>query len=87
MKGIINGLVVAAFFVILFLSVNWVVGGIFDAVDEEKAEKSEIVGEDVVISSDTLTIVDYKLLTEKYVLSNGVEISEDYANSLLGEEK
>jgi hypothetical protein len=65
----------------------WAVNGMFNAVDEEKAEKSVIVGENVVINSDTLTIVDYKLLTEKYVLSNGVEISEDYAESLLdGEE-
>ena len=56
---------------------------LFNAIDEEKVEKSEIVGEDVVINGDTLVVVDYKMWNEKYVLSNGVEISEDYANSLI----
>ena len=61
----------------------FVVDGLFDVVEEEKAEKSEIVGENVVIGRDTLVVVDYKFLVEKYVLSNGVEISEDYATSLI----
>ena len=64
----------------------FVVDGLFDVVEEEKAEKSEIVGENVVIGRDTLVVVDYKFLVDKYVLSNGVEISEDYANSLIGGE-
>ena len=77
-----TGLIGFLIFIVLAGSLGMMVNKLFNVIDEEKTEMGVIIGEDVVINGDTLVIVDYKMLTEKYVLSNGVEISEDYVNKL-----
>ena len=86
MRGFIGIVGILIIGVILFFSLNWIIGGCFDAIEEERAEGAVLVGEEVVINNDTLVIVDYKVFGEKYVLSSGVEISEEYANKLTGGE-
>ena len=81
-----TGLIGFLLFIVLAGSLCLLVNKLFNVIDEEKTEMGVIIGEDVVINGDTLVVVDWKMFTEKYVLSNGVEISEDYANSLIGGE-
>jgi len=77
------GLIGFIVFIILVGSLGLLVNKLFNVIDEEKTEMGVIIGEDVVINGDTLVVVDWKMWNERYVLSNGVEISEDYANSLI----
>lgn len=73
---------------ILILLLTWVVctsaiffllkGSVRDcstAVKLEKEKYKPYLGKTFVLDSDTLTIVDYSLLTETFVLSNGKEIN------------
>jgi len=43
---------------------------------EDKAKQQ--IGKQVVIASDTLTIVDYSMINETYKLSNGKDVSMFY---------
>ena len=44
-------------------------------LDESNEEFKNNLGKRVVIDKDTLTITDYSLLNDNYVLSNGSKIS------------
>jgi len=70
------GLLVTAACIVAILAIG------LNSIQKEFDEKEELIGKSVVIESDTLMILDWKMLNENYVLSNGLEISYKLAEGL-----
>lgn len=45
-----------------------------------------LLGEKVIVESDTLTIVNYSMWHDDYTLSNGLTVAEDYVMKYIVEE-
>ena len=45
-----------------------------------------LLGEKVIVESDTLTIVNYSIMYDDYTLSNGLTVAEDYVMKYIVEE-
>jgi len=54
-----------------------------DAISEELDRATEIVGKNVNLSGDTLLIINFSPLENKYELENGLKISNDLAREIL----
>lgn len=70
---------------ILFLAVLWFmlfsvitanIGG--DNLEDRLVEYQELVGESVVVTGDTLVIIDYSFVNSNFILNNGATISKSY---------
>lgn len=80
----INGL----YFAVLGMVLTTFAFFIFIIIQINKAQKAykEItnhVGKEVVIKNDTLLILHYNSWKDVFVLSNGIEIDQDYAKQLV----
>jgi len=79
MGKIIKKMIIAqvVWFLILATFVCWGVKAIAGQIGKHEADLKSKLGKEYVIQGDTLTVVNYKLLEDTLVLSNGVEISEE----------
>ena len=60
---------------------------LFTLVINNTNEMSDNIGETIVMQTDTLTIVNYRLLLKQYTLSNGLIVDRDYVHKLLEERR
>lgn len=77
MKGLIIGGVVCV--IILFVSLHF----LFKGLERNENRFKVYVGEKVVVGKDTLIITDYSQVREIFTLSNGIEVSYEFADKQL----
>lgn len=72
-------LIAAVGFVVVVAMLLWAIDGIYKTIDETSEEYKELVGEKIIIDKDTLLVTDYSVWLRKFYLSNGSEVSKEYA--------
>ena len=79
MNTIKQALVAGFFLISIIVIMYFFLIAIDNDIDKKKDEYKKFVGERVVVDKDTLVITDYSLILGKFYLSNGTEISKEYA--------
>lgn len=67
-----------AMFVLLMIALIFTIVQVNQQVDKEEKEITSLMGKQVIISQDTLIIIDYSLLHNTFKLSNGVDYEMSY---------
>ena len=73
MRNIKIGIVAA--FIGLVVSISIMINSIKHGVADESEKYETYIGENCIIGSDTLMVVDYSIVLETFTLSNGATIS------------
>ena len=79
-KNLLLGLLV--FILVSALATHFTYKDIDYRYNESKYKLEKNLGETVVINGDTLTIVDYNVLSETYIMSNGTKVNYDLVEKL-----
>ena len=67
----------------IFIIINIIIWTIvFGAIGDIEATYQEQIGEQVIIKTDTLIVVDYSMFNEHYILDNGSTISKAYYDKI-----
>ena len=53
------------------------------SIEKEKEKARSLLGKDVILNKDTLTIIDYNLVLNTYTLSNNQEIGIELGKRIL----
>ena len=78
----IGGLLITIGILLLMLSAVLTMGDYSGQLETAK----NLLGEKVIVESDTLTIVNYSMWHDDYTLSNGLTVAEDYVMQNIVEE-
>ncbi len=70
-----------AFFIIFIAVMIFLLHKLSVSIDEYDKSIKELVGKQVVIGKDTLTVIDYSTLQKTYKLSNGIDYNMDFIKS------
>ena len=57
---------------------NRISNNIEGTIEEAKKEFTERLGDTCIIKEDTLIIMDYSIIRNSFILSNGTEVSTDF---------
>jgi hypothetical protein len=69
-------------FIVLFIIAVMCVNTCNKNINKEIDKSKEMVGKKVILEKDTLLILDYSLINSNYKLSDGREISFEFARKL-----
>lgn len=80
-------IIIVLLFIFVAFSLSFIISNISKKISytikKEVNSYKENIDKQIIINGDTLKIVDYKVLTNSYKLSNGLEVSKDFVNKQL----
>lgn len=68
----------AAALITCLLAMLFLTNNVIKEHEADEARMKAKIGTTVIIHKDTLIVLDYKLFNKTYVLSNGVEVAENF---------